>query len=47
MTKAEKQKVEEVVLILERICNLDGRENVAAVRHDLIEADRILWDLLE
>jgi len=46
MTKSEKLAVKEVMEIIERLAQLSAHENVGAIRHDLIEAHRILGDTL-
>lgn len=46
MKTTEKLKVEAAMLILEKLTYLDGRENLGAVRHELIEAHRLLGDAI-
>jgi hypothetical protein len=47
MKAADKLKVEAAMLILENLTYLDGHENLGAVRHELIEAHRLLGDCIE
>lgn len=47
MKAHEKIKVKAAMLILEKLTHLDSRENLGAVRHELIEAHRLLGDIAE
>jgi hypothetical protein len=40
-------KIQEARAILERIAQLSGGENIAAIRHDILEAHRLLVDDIE
>jgi len=47
MKSDERAIIEAARLIIENLTYLDGRENLGAVRHELIEAHRLLGDALE
>lgn len=40
-------KITDARAIIEKLTYLDGRENLGACRHELIEAHRLLGDALE
>ena len=41
------EKIIEARYVIEKLTYLDGRENLGACRHELIEAHRLLGDALE